>query len=124
MIEEGLSIADYASLYDHPDKYINHDAGGNPGVSNGGEPTRVMLTATSHWKNTNSTTMTFASRIKTLKTDRDVMIKYLVNQNVPLDYRMWLELLQTKTLVTPLPGRATHTDMNSLSPFFINYIKD
>ena len=55
IIEEGLSIAEYSSGYDHPDKYINYSDGGpNPFISLGGELTRVLISENSHWKNTNS----------------------------------------------------------------------
>ena len=71
-------IADYVTLYDHPDKYMDHDKGGpNPYISNGGEVTRLVKTDNSHWKLTNSTTMTFASKVNTLKQDRDIWMKHL-----------------------------------------------
>jgi transaldolase len=41
--EEGLDISDYVSGYDHPDKYIDSDQGGdNPFIKDGGEITRVL----------------------------------------------------------------------------------
>jgi hypothetical protein len=75
VIEEGLNEigADFVSLYDHPDKYID---GANPYVQGGGEMTRVMLSTSSHWKVTNSTTMTFASKVKTLRKTENVLREY------------------------------------------------
>jgi hypothetical protein len=67
---EGLEIADYVTLYDSPDKYIDYKKGGfNHYVNGNGEDGKVFLTQTSHWKITSATTMTFACRIKTLKED-------------------------------------------------------
>lgn len=59
VIREGLSLADYVSLYDHPEKY------GKNGhfVSGGGEVSRVVVTASAHWKYTTHTTLTFAGRV-------------------------------------------------------------
>ncbi|HEX9944575.1 MAG TPA: hypothetical protein VGG03_21400, partial [Thermoanaerobaculia bacterium] len=63
LLLEAIGVADYASLYDHNDKYINANEGGpNPFIEYGGEVTRVVRTRSSHWKLTNSTTMTFATR--------------------------------------------------------------
>lgn len=73
IIEEGLTISDYSSGYDHPDKYINHSEGGpNPFIHNGGEDTRVVMTKSSHWKYINSCCLTFAASLKTIKEDYDV----------------------------------------------------
>ena len=74
LINEGLEQYHYVSLFDHLDKYI--DNGNNPLIKNHGEDTKVIITKTSHWKYTNATTMTFAAKIKILKQDYDVIMKY------------------------------------------------
>jgi hypothetical protein len=111
---EGFGIgSDYVSLYDHPDKYID---GANPLVESGGEITRVMLSNSCHWKITNSTTMTFASKVKTLKEDESILRKW-TGGSYPQDFQMFLELAsKQKSLVTPIPGYSTHGETNWLTP--------
>ena len=118
ILMEGISLgADYVSLYDHPDKYINGNQGGNPFVEDGGEVTKVFRSESCHWKLTNSTTMTFASRVKTLKEDLGIMKTWTVG-TYPDDFKMFLELRENgRTLITPLPGYSTHGETQWLSPF-------
>lgn len=117
-IEEGIKISDYITLYDHPDKYINRSAGGdNPFIEDGGEITRVVKTNSSHWKLTNSTTMTFASTVSTLIDDKDTWLKHLQTAH-PNDFIAFLELREKgRTLLSPLPGLSTHCEIKYLSPF-------
>lgn len=112
---EGFKLgADYVSLYDHPDKYMN--TGGNPYVEFGGEITRVMLSESCHWKLTNSTTMTFASKVKTLREDEEILRKW-TNTSHPHDFQMFLELRdKNRSLITPIPGYSTHGETAWLSP--------
>lgn len=111
---EGLQIGyNYASLYDHPDKYIN---GANPFVEDGGEVTRIMLTDSCHWKLTNSTTMTFASTVKTLREDESILREF-TKGSYPRDFEMFLALREKqKGLITPIPGYSTHGETAWLSP--------
>jgi hypothetical protein len=111
---EGFSLGyDYVSLYDHPDKYIN---GANPFVEDGGEVTRLMLTDSCHWKLTNSTTMTFAAKVKTLKQD-EVILREFTSGTHPNDFPMFLALREKqKGLITPVPGYSTHGETAWLSP--------
>lgn len=114
VLVEGLQLgSDYISLYDHPDKYIN---GANPFVEDGGEFTRVLLTTSCHWKITNSTTMTFASRVKTLKEDESIFRSF-TQETYPRDFEMFLALRnEGRSLITPIPGYATHGETAWLSP--------
>lgn len=111
---EGFNIgSDYVALYDHPDKYID---GANPFVEGGGEVTRVMLSKSCHWKLTNSTTMTFATKVKTLREDESILREY-TNQSYPRDFEMFLKLRDSgRGLVTPIPGYSTHGETKWLSP--------
>lgn len=123
---EGLQIGDYVTLYDHPDKYIDKAKGGNPLVSNGGEATRVMLTNSCHWKQTNSTTMTFATQLATLRADWDIWDKYTrgthPHDNMIFYHLQGLKKLKFKLfgkrriLINPLPGYSTHVETQWLSP--------
>tara|TARA_Y100000593_G_scaffold92396_1_gene183899 strand:+ start:1074 stop:1769 length:696 start_codon:yes stop_codon:yes gene_type:complete len=111
---EGISLgADYVTLYDHPDKFID---GINPHVNDGGEETKVFLTKSCHWKLTNSTTMTFASTVKVLKDDEKIIRKWTTGKH-PNDFEMFIELRNKgKSLISPLPGYSTHGETNFLSP--------
>ena len=116
-IAEGLERADYVSLYDHADKYMKNSP--NPLVSGGGENTKVILTASTHWKFTNSTTMTFATHAKTLKADQHVFRHYC-SGSTPLDYFIFRKIAEAgRTLITPIPGRSTHCDEYP-SPFIFD----
>lgn len=111
---EGFNLgANYVALYDHPDKYIDE---ANPEVEGGGEVTRVMLGKSCHWKLTNSTTMTFAAKVKTLKKDESILRAY-TQGTYPKDFEMFLTLRDKgNTLITPIPGYSTHGETAWLSP--------
>jgi len=117
VLEEGFSLgAPFVSLYDHPDKYLDPSRGGNPYCEGGGEVTRVYLTNSCHWKVTNSTTMTFASKVSTLKRIESILRKHTSGTH-PNDFQMFLELRQhNELLITPLPGYSTHGETAWLTP--------
>ena len=117
IIEEGFELgAKFVSLYDHPDKYLSPDKGGNPYCEGGAEDTRVYLTDSVHWKITNSTTMTFASQVSTLR-ENEGTLRTWTSGTHPDDFQMFLELRYAKQLlITPIPGYATHGETAWLSP--------
>ena len=117
IIESGFDLGfDYVTAYDHPDKYLNPIEGGNPFCSGRAEDTRVYLGEHCHWKLTNSTTMTFAVKAKTLKEDEDVLRKYTSTTH-PYDFQMFMELKQKgRRLASSIPGFATHGETDYLSP--------
>ena len=117
ILKEGFDIgASFVSLYDHPDKYLAPDRGGNPYCDGGAEDTRVYLTSNSHWKITNSTTMTFAAKVKTLK-ETEKTLREFTNGTHPHDFQMFLKLReQNQLLITPIPGKSTHGETAWLSP--------
>ena len=119
ILVEGIDLgAEYLSLYDHPDKYIPASRGGNPQIDDdGGEYTKLFLSKSCHWKITNSTTMTFASTVRVLKEDEEVLRKWTNRGHYPDDYKMFLELREkNRILVTSVPGYSTHGETAWLSP--------
>ena len=117
---------EYVTLYDHPDKYMPRNLGGNKLCKDGSEETRVFLTNSCHWKITNSTTMTFAALVGTLKDDEDIIRKFTngyhpetgQKQGHPYDFSMFIELNKKgKALISPLPGYSTHGESRWLTNF-------
>jgi hypothetical protein len=117
VLKEGLSLgASFVSLYDHPDKYISPDKGGNPYCAGGAEDTRVYLTDSCHWKITNSTTMTFAAKVSTLKRTESILRKH-TSKTHPNDFQMFMELREkNELLITSIPGYSTHGETAYLTP--------
>lgn len=107
IIEEGLEVAEYITLYDHPDKYISN--GPNPFVVYEGELALVRRTKTCHWKFTNSTTLTFAARVGTLVYDQGFHEKWCAKAK-SLDFNLFVDLRTTqgRTLASSIPGYSTH----------------
>ena len=108
ILREGLTQSppefEYVTLQDHPDKY-----GGTYG-----ESSMVWRTASTHWKKTRSTTMTFGSKPKWLKKDFDIWMKHTEGSH-PNDHEAFLELCQAgrRRLISPLPGAAVHCDFSA-----------
>ena len=117
IIQEAFELgASFVSLYDHPDKYLPPCKGGNPYCEGGAEDTRVYKTDSVHWKITNSTTMTFAAKVSTLKENENILRKHTSGIH-PNDFQMFLELrANNKLLVTSIPGYSTHGETAWLSP--------
>jgi len=117
ILEEGFDLgASFVSLYDHPDKYKDPSMGGNLYCEGGAEDTRVYLSKSSHWKITNSTTMTFAAKVSTLKKVESTLRKHTDTKH-PNDFQMFIELRQNnELLITPIPGYSTHGETAWLAP--------
>lgn len=103
LIEQGLEIADYVTLYDHPDKYME-------GYYGGGEWSKVKKTTDSHWKFTESTCMTFAAKLHTIRLDENIWAKYISGDH-PHDHKVFSEGLKNIKLAACIPGAAFHTDL-------------
>jgi len=120
IIKEGIEIGDYVTLYDSRDKYKDTNKGGyNPFIYGGGEDTKVMITDSCHWKYTNSTTMTFASKVKTLREDYGIITTHCPDGAPhPVDFLMFRTLITQKQrkLINSIPGFSSHIGLE-MSPF-------
>ena len=99
---EGFSIpeADYVTLYDHKDKYFF------PMYKE--LKSRLFATRSCHFRETPSTTQTFATRFKTLLRDLPIHQKYSEGRDISQDHEKFLELgRQGATLISSIPGWST-----------------
>ena len=118
--EEGFKLGSpYVTLYLHPDKFIPPNQGGNPEVDEaGGYLTRIYRGETELFGMFNSTTMTFASTVKNLKEDEEVLRKWTSGTH-PNDFEMFLELREKgKALMCPLNTYSTHGETGWLAPLY------
>ena len=99
IIKDGLTFADYVTLYDHPDKYLN--------LYRFGETVKIRRSFYTHWKNTISTCMTFGFRYKTLCEDINILREYPKT----LDHNMFINLKQnSRYLYSSIPGHCCQMD--------------
>jgi len=120
IIEEMLTRgASYATLYLHPDKFMAPLQGGNPEVGDdGGYMTKIYRGSTELYAMFNSTTMTFASTVRTLRDDESILREY-TNGTYPRDYEMFLALRNKgKALLCPLNAYSTHGETAWLAPLY------
>jgi hypothetical protein len=117
---EALSVSSFATPYDHGDKYgSKFNANPNQLLENGGEKTILFRTRSSHWKFTNSTTMTFAANRKALEENIDLFEKFCINP-IPNDFTLFLALRQRQQYVAScIPSLSAHLspDRDNLPPF-------
>jgi len=132
-LEEGFEYtnADYITLYDGPEKYCRHYNVNYNNFVNFNETgfenfkSKIFAAPNFYWRTTNCTTMTFATKILTLKQDYDMIRYNLINtrsdiieyKSIPSDWQMFVGLIETRnrTLINPIPGFCTHGDL--LSPY-------
>jgi hypothetical protein len=102
--------ADYFTLYDHPDKYW-------PGIWEN-LPPGIIVTPSSHWRITTSTTNTYACKFKTLKQHFDIHVKYCdLEAKWVKDHEKFTHLWSIgSNLISSIPGYSTHIEENMLSP--------
>lgn len=120
---EGLNVSDYVTGYDALDKYVNggmvNAIGciGNPLITDCSEETRLYLTDSCHWKRTNSTTCTFASKAGIIKEDYPVYEQFC-SGGFPLDFAMSRHLItqRNRKLISAVPAKTTHCESAYLAP--------
>lgn len=100
---EGFTLAEYVTLFDHPDKYTK--------IYRNGEISQVRRTAGSHWRYTLSTCMTFAMRAEFLRHDWKLFDQY-TNDVHPNDHQLFCDINGSmRRLAVAIPGWACHTDL-------------
>lgn len=98
---EGLTVFDYVTLYDHPDKYGSDDLKCSRIEYRLSESTKLCYLNNILWKTTTSTTMTFASHVRTLKKDRIFWCFTTKFYVMPKDLLAWTLILRERTLNKP-----------------------
>jgi hypothetical protein len=93
--------------------------GGNPEVDfDGGYTTKIYRGSTELYAMFNSTTMTFAATVATLKDDESILREY-TQGTYPRDYEMFLALrAKGKALLCPLNAYSTHGETAWLAPLY------
>ena len=107
------NYTDYLTLYDHPDKYSNQI---NPYLTHQGEASAVYWCGHRHWKETNSTTMTFAAFADVLKKDKKTFWNWTKGRH-PWDFVLFTDLIKMsgRRLSCPLPSCSTHGETKGLA---------
>jgi hypothetical protein len=108
---EGMMLADYATLFDHRDKYFF------PMYRT--LKSEVFHTKSCHWRSVPSTTQTFAVRWKTLREDLSLHRKFSLGRQISQDHQKFVQLCKRgRRLISPLPGYSTHVEVEFASPCF------
>jgi hypothetical protein len=81
-------------------------------------PSHLILTPTTHWRTTVSTTNTYACTASTLKKHFNIHIKYCdLVEKWTKDHDKFIHLWnEGSNLVSCIPGYSTHVEGNMLSP--------
>lgn len=104
------NVADYVTLYDHPDAYDQQ--------VNAGLRCRLSLTPSAHWRSTPSTTNTWAVRVGRLTRDLPIHSQFLSGYGHHSDHEKFLALaaIAGARLASCIPGWSTHCHLPLLSP--------
>lgn len=108
IIEEGIGISSYVTLYDHADKYTNM-------YSN--LKSKILVTKSVHWRTVPSTTNTYACKVRTLLEDFPIHLNHCQFDLPDNDHRKFLELgSNNRTVVSCIPGYSTHVHQPWMAP--------
>lgn len=121
LLLEAMAIpgVDYATLYDHRDKYFL--------PMYGRLVSHIFATKSCHWRTTPSTTNTFAVKYKTLKKHLAIHRKFSKRRTISADHEKFLALKKSgAVLVSSIPGFSTHAEPEFASPCtdWENYFKE
>lgn len=117
VMEEGFELgADFCTLYNHPDKFIPAKNGGNAYVEDdGGYITKIYKGKNTFWYLPESTTFTWAAKVKTLKSVNPILRKWTIG-TYPQDFRMFCELRELGySLMSPFKSYSTHGEVSWLA---------
>jgi hypothetical protein len=111
ILQEAFTIkeADYVTLYDHNDKYTS--------ASYQHLNSKIFAGHHCHFRTTPSTTNTFAALYGTLMEDIAVHTAFSTGTKITKDHEKFLALQEKgRTLISSIPGFATHMESGLLSP--------
>jgi hypothetical protein len=130
--------ADYINLYDSPERYKKHfNINYNQEIDFQFEnfkncKSEIIFGLNNYWRTVNTATMTFASKVETLKQDQYVFKSAVLSlttegypyRKIPGDYELFCTLVDVKNriMLTPIPGYATHGDLLSAGIDWKKYI--
>lgn len=111
VLKEGFTIpkVSYVTLFDHRDKYFL--------PSYQGLKSQLFHTDTCHWRQTPSTTNTYAMQFKTLLKSLDVHRSFSTDRKITADHDKFCSLAEMgEMLISSIPGWATHVEPEFVSP--------
>ncbi len=111
ILREAFSLqgVDYATLYDHKDKYFSPEYAELK--------SKIFHTASCHWRTTPSTTNTYAMLFKTLKKHIDLHRCYSLGRTITADHEKFTKLSEEgAVLISSIPGFSTHAEPDFASP--------
>jgi hypothetical protein len=104
-----LPGVDYATLYDHRDKYFLE--------AYRDLHSKIYHTASCHWRTTPSTTNTYAMKFSTLKKHAPFHRAFSLGRTITSDHDKFCKLnAEGAQLISSLPGWATHCEPEFASP--------
>lgn len=102
---------DYATLYDHRDKYFFPEYKDLT--------SRLFATRSCHWRTVPSTTQTFAVRVQTLMEHLSIHKKFSEKRKISADHAKFCQLQKRGAiLVSSIPGYSTHGEPEYASPCY------
>jgi hypothetical protein len=100
---------DYATLFDHRDKYIF------PQYAD--LKSKIFHTQSCHWRTTPSTTNTYAMLFQTLKKHIDIHRCFSLGRTITADHDKFCKLAEEgAVLISSIPGFSTHVEPEFASP--------